>query len=34
MVQTDMGSRAAQFHGLENAPVTVEDTVRGITNQV
>lgn len=29
-----MGSRAAQFNGLGNAPVTVEDAVRGITNQV
>ena len=34
MVQTDMGSRAAQANGLEKAPVTVEDTVRGITHQV
>lgn len=34
MVQTDMGSRAAQANGLEKAPVTVQDTVLGITNQV
>ena len=34
MVQTDMGSRAAQANGLEKAPVTVRDTVQGITNQV
>ncbi|KAJ5131838.1 NADP(+)-dependent dehydrogenase [Penicillium atrosanguineum] len=26
--------RAAQIHGLEKALVTVEDTVRGITNQI
>ncbi|GFF21987.1 aflatoxin biosynthesis ketoreductase nor-1 [Aspergillus udagawae] len=34
MVQTDMGSRAAQAHGLEKAPVTVQDTVHGITSQI
>ncbi|KAJ5090527.1 NADP(+)-dependent dehydrogenase [Penicillium argentinense] len=34
LVQTDMGSRNAQLVGLEKAPVTVEDTVRGITNQI
>ena len=34
LVQTEMGSRNAQFIGLEEAPVTVEDTVRGITAQV
>lgn len=34
LVQTDMGSRAAQLNGLEKAPVTVEDTVPGITRQV
>jgi norsolorinic acid ketoreductase len=34
MVQTDMGSRAAQANGLEKAPVTVQDTVHGITSQV
>jgi norsolorinic acid ketoreductase len=34
MVQTDMGSRAAQAHGLKKAPVTVQDTVHGITSQV
>ncbi|GLA28363.1 hypothetical protein ACMYSQ_003560 [Aspergillus niger] len=34
MVQTDMGSRAAQANGLEKAPVTVQDTVLGITNQI
>ncbi|KAH1328001.1 hypothetical protein KXW89_006013 [Aspergillus fumigatus] len=33
LVQTDMGSRAAQLNGLEKAPVTVEDTVPGITRQ-
>lgn len=34
LVQTDMGSRAAQLNGLEKAPVTVEDTVPGITRQI
>ncbi|PWY64069.1 putative NADP(+)-dependent dehydrogenase [Aspergillus heteromorphus CBS 117.55] len=34
LVQTEMGSRNAQLVGLENAPVTVEDTVRGITTQI
>jgi norsolorinic acid ketoreductase len=34
LVQTDMGARAAQFNGLEKAPLTIDDTVRGITNQV
>ncbi|PKX89938.1 putative NADP(+)-dependent dehydrogenase [Aspergillus novofumigatus IBT 16806] len=34
MVQTDMGSRAAQAHGLEKAPVIVQDTVHGITSQI
>lgn len=34
MVQTDMGSRAAQANGLEKAPVTVQDTVQGIVSQV
>ncbi|OOF98108.1 hypothetical protein ASPCADRAFT_3175 [Aspergillus carbonarius ITEM 5010] len=34
LVQTEMGSRNAQFIGLEEAPVTVEDTVRGITAQI
>ncbi|KAL4999768.1 hypothetical protein BDV10DRAFT_183919 [Aspergillus recurvatus] len=34
LVQTDMGARAAQFNGLEKAPVTIEDAVRGITNQI
>ncbi|KAF4233505.1 hypothetical protein CNMCM6805_009162 [Aspergillus fumigatiaffinis] len=34
LVQTDMGSRAAKFNGLEKAPVTVEDTVGGITRQI
>ncbi|KAL2816929.1 hypothetical protein BJX63DRAFT_130826 [Aspergillus granulosus] len=34
MVQTDMGSRAAQANGLEKAPVTVQDTVQGITSQI
>lgn len=34
MVQTDMGSRAAQANGLEKAPVTIQETVRGITYQV
>lgn len=29
-----MGSRAAQANGLEEAPVTIENTVRGIANQV
>jgi norsolorinic acid ketoreductase len=34
MVQTDMGSRAAQANGLEKAPVTLKETVQGITHQV
>ncbi|CEL02112.1 hypothetical protein ASPCAL03284 [Aspergillus calidoustus] len=34
LVQTDMGARAAQFNGLEKAPLTIDDTVRGITNQI
>ncbi|KAL2837218.1 hypothetical protein BJX68DRAFT_273174 [Aspergillus pseudodeflectus] len=34
LVQTDMGARAAQFNGLEKAPLAIEDTVRGITNQI
>lgn len=34
LVQTDMGSRNAQFIGLQEAPVTVDDTVKGITTQV
>lgn len=34
MVQTDMGSRAAQANGLEKAPVTLQETVQGITHQV
>lgn len=29
-----MGARASQLLGLEQAPVTIEDTVRGITTQV
>ncbi|KAL3465081.1 hypothetical protein BJX64DRAFT_253738 [Aspergillus heterothallicus] len=34
LVQTDLGDRAAQFYGLEKAPVTVEDSVRGISTQI
>ena len=34
LVQTDMGSRNAQFIGLQEAPVTVDDNVKGITTQV
>lgn len=34
MVQTDMGSRAAQANGLEKAPVTLQETVQGITHQI
>ncbi|KAF9889560.1 hypothetical protein FE257_007270 [Aspergillus nanangensis] len=34
MVQTDMGSRAAQFHGMEKAPLTIEESVEGITTQI
>lgn len=34
LVPTDMGTRAAQFNGLEKALVTVEGIVRGIKNQV
>ncbi|KAB8254370.1 hypothetical protein BDV32DRAFT_16194 [Aspergillus pseudonomiae] len=34
LVQTDMGSRNAQFIGLEKAPLTVQDTVQGIIKQV
>ncbi|KAL6229615.1 hypothetical protein BDW75DRAFT_249471 [Aspergillus navahoensis] len=31
MVQTDVGSRAAQAHELEKAPVTVQDTIEAAT---
>ncbi|KAL2807742.1 toxin biosynthesis ketoreductase [Aspergillus granulosus] len=34
LVQTDLGDRAAQFYGLEKAPVTLEQSVRGITTQI
>ncbi|KAJ6088086.1 hypothetical protein N7499_004268 [Penicillium canescens] len=34
MVQTDMGSRAAQANGLEKAPMTLQETVQGITHQI
>ncbi|KAL5363816.1 hypothetical protein BJX96DRAFT_187278 [Aspergillus floccosus] len=34
LVQTDMGARAAQSLGIGKAPVTIEDTVRGITAQI
>ncbi|KAL4996870.1 hypothetical protein BDV10DRAFT_170938 [Aspergillus recurvatus] len=33
-VQTDMGSRSAQAHGLAKAPVTIQDTIHGITSQI
>lgn len=34
LVQTDLGARAAQYYGLEKAPVTLEACVRGIIAQV
>ncbi|KAI9369629.1 putative NADP(+)-dependent dehydrogenase [Aspergillus egyptiacus] len=34
LVQTDLGDRAAQYYGLEKAPVTLEDSVRGIVAQI
>ncbi|KAI9371437.1 hypothetical protein BJX61DRAFT_511550 [Aspergillus egyptiacus] len=34
LVQTDMGNRAAGLIGIETAPLTVEDTVLGITKQI
>lgn len=34
LVQTDLGDRAAQYYGLEKAPVTLEASVRGIIAQV
>jgi norsolorinic acid ketoreductase len=34
LVQTDLGDRAAQAYGLEKAPVTLDESVSGITAQV
>ncbi|RDW86898.1 SDR family oxidoreductase [Aspergillus mulundensis] len=34
LVQTDLGDRAAQNYGLKEAPVTLEESVRGITTQI
>ncbi|KAL4911660.1 hypothetical protein BDW62DRAFT_59947 [Aspergillus aurantiobrunneus] len=34
LVQTDLGDRAAQYYGLEKAPVTLEACVRGIIAQI
>ncbi|RAK78078.1 SDR family oxidoreductase [Aspergillus fijiensis CBS 313.89] len=34
LVQTDLGNRAAQYYGLHKAPVTLEDSVRGIMTQI
>ncbi len=34
LVQTDLGDRAAQYYGLEKAPVTLEASVREIIAQV
>jgi norsolorinic acid ketoreductase len=34
LVQTDLGDRAAQAYGLERAPVTLAESVSGITAQV
>lgn len=34
LVQTDLGDRAAQYYGLEKAPVTLQASVRGIIAQV
>ncbi|KAL2834030.1 hypothetical protein BJY01DRAFT_89228 [Aspergillus pseudoustus] len=34
LVQTDLGDRAARFYGLDKAPVTLEESVRGITTQI
>lgn len=33
-VQTDVGNRGAQYNGLEQAPLTVAESVQGIANQV
>lgn len=33
LVQTDLGDRAAQAYGLERAPVTLDESVSGITAQ-
>ncbi|KAJ0422843.1 hypothetical protein BJY00DRAFT_300088 [Aspergillus carlsbadensis] len=34
LVQTDLGDRAAQTYGLEKAPVTLDESVSGITAQI
>ncbi|KAL3449705.1 putative NADP(+)-dependent dehydrogenase [Aspergillus insuetus] len=34
LVQTDLGDRAAQAYGLERAPVTLDESVSGITAQI
>ncbi|CEL00636.1 hypothetical protein ASPCAL00234 [Aspergillus calidoustus] len=34
LVQTDLGDRAAQAYGLERAPVTLAESVSGITAQI
>lgn len=33
-VQTDMGTAGAKANGMEDAPVTLQDSVRGILEQV
>ncbi|OJJ02225.1 hypothetical protein ASPVEDRAFT_28828 [Aspergillus versicolor CBS 583.65] len=34
LVETDLGDRAAQYYGLEKAPVTLEASVRRIIAQI